>query len=276
MFRTFGLLAAALFISASAWAYDTKPVVTGYQLPGELEGVGVDEHLGAPIDLTLEFTDDHGVKGPLRQFFTGNKPVIMAMVYYSCPTLCNLHLNGLTAAFKQLKWVAGKDFEVVTVSMLATETPDLAAKKKHNYLSDYGHPEVENGWHFLVGSPENIKKLADEFGFHFKWLEDKKQFAHASVAYVMTPDGKISRYLNGIAPDAQTMKLSLLEAGRGQIGNIAEQALMFCFQFDPHKGKYTLYAWNIMRIGAIVMVLLLAIILIPLWRREQTQHRPRT
>lgn len=267
------LMASAL--ATNAWAYDTKVLVTGHELPKELQNVGVEEHLGANLDLNLPFTDENGQTAPLATFFHPGKPVLMAMVYYTCPSLCNYHLNGLTSAMKALKWTSGRDFEVVAVSMNSTETPDLAGKKKHNYLELYGRPEGNSGWHFLVGSTVNVQKLATQLGFKFYWMEDKKQFAHASVAYVVTPEGKISRYLHGIQIEPNTLKLSLLEASHGKIGNILEQAVMFCFQFDPVKNKYTLYAWNIMRIGGILMVLLLGIFLIPVWWRDNL-HRPRT
>jgi len=233
-----------------------------------LQNVGVEEHLGANLDLDLAFTDESGQNVPLRSFFKSDKPVLLAMVYYSCPSLCNYHLNGLTETMKTLKWTTGRDFEVVAVSMNSKETPDLADKKKQSYLKFYGRPEGTSGWHFLVGSTENVNQLAAQLGFKFHWLEDKQQFAHASVAYVLTPEGKISRYLHGIQIESNTLKLSLLEASHGKIGNVLEQAVMFCFQFDPVKNKYTLYAWNIMRLGGLLMVLLLAIFFIPVWWRE--------
>src|SRR5690606_10278807 len=145
-------------------------------------------------------------------FINGARPVLLAMVYYNCPSLCNLHLNGLTATMRELKWTTGREFDVVAVSMDPTETPDLAAKKKRNYLAEYGRESGAAGWKFLVGSDENVKKLAAQLGFRYKWLEDKGQFAHAAVTHVVTPGGKISRYLHGIQPDKQTLRLSLLEA----------------------------------------------------------------
>ncbi len=269
-------LILATLLSSSAWAYDTKVLVTGHELPQELQDVGVTEHLGDKLDLNLNFTDEQGQVVPLGSFFGRGKPVLMAMVYYTCPSLCNYHLNGITDTLKKLRWTSGEDFEVVAVSMNSAEAPDVADKKKQSYLKVYDRPEGNGGWHFLVGSTVNVQKLADQLGFKFHWLEDKKQFAHASVAYVVTPQGKISRYLHGIQIEPTTLKLSLLEASSGKIGTILEQAVMFCFQFDPHKNKYTLYAWNIMRIGALLMVLLLALFLVPVWWRGQWQQRSRT
>jgi protein SCO1/2 len=268
------LLCAAFILGTNSWAYDPNEInVTGFDKPAELQNVGVTEHLGAQLDTSLQFTDDKGVSAPLSRFFEKGKPVVMAIVYYSCPGLCNFHLNGLTDAMKAMKWTLGNQFELVAVSMNHRENAELAAHKKATYVKAYGRPESADGWHFLVGSEANVKKLADEFGFKFNWLPDKQQYAHASVTYVVTPEGKISRYLQGIQPDPTTLKLSLLEASNGKIGNIIDHAMMFCFQFDPHKNKYTLYAWNLMRIGAILMVLLLAVLLIPLWRREQRKER---
>ena len=272
------LVLATAICCTNARAYDPKEVVvTGHDLPAELVDVGVDEHLGAALDLNLEFTDDKGVTAPLSQFVNGKRPVLMAMVYYNCPSLCNYHLNGLTDAMKALNtWKAGEQFDVVAISMDPTETSDVAGKKKANYLKLYGHPETDEAWHFLVGTKANVDKIAHQLGFKFKWLEDKQQFAHASVTYVITPTGRISRYLHGIQPDPQTLRLSLLDAGQGTIGSMVEQVLMFCFQFNPTKNKYTIYSWNIMRIGAILMLLLLVVILVPLWLREKAKSRSRT
>jgi protein SCO1 len=265
----------AAFLGLNAWAYNPKEVnVDAHQLPKELVNVGVDEHLGAVLDKSLAFKDETGADVTLAKYFNGGeKPVLMAMVYYNCPSLCSLHLNGLTGLMKELKWTTGQDYELVTVSMDSRETPDLAAKKKHNYLQEYGRPEGANGWHFLTGNEANVQALAKQLGFRFQYLEDKGEFAHAAVAYVITPKGKISRYLHGVQPDIGTFKMSLLEASSGKIGSVVEQVLMFCLKFDPTKGKYTLYAWNIMRIGAVLMVLLLAIVLVPVWMRENSPKR---
>ncbi len=271
------LLITAILLLSPAWAYDPKEVViSGHELPKEFQDVGVEEHLGQALDLNLEFTDDKGVTGPLGRFFNKGKPVLMAMVYYTCPSLCNFHLNGLTETLKQLKWNAGSEFELVAVSMNSKETAELASQKKANYLKAYDRPEADLGWHFLVGSEGNVQRLADQLGFKFKWIEEKAQYSHAAVSYVITPDGKISRYLHGIQPDVTTLRLSMLEASNGTIGTMIDQVLMFCFQFDPKKNKYSLYAWNLMRIGAILMVLVLAVLMLPVWWREHLQNRTRT
>jgi protein SCO1/2 len=275
MVRISLILILALF-GRVAMAYDPSAVlVTGHELPKEFEGVGVEEHLGHNVDLGLEFVSDNGEKVHLGKFFESGKPVLLAMVYYSCPNLCNFHLNGLTDALKQLKWTAGQDFQLVAVSINAKEGPDVAAKKKANYIKAYGRPESADGWHFLTGTVENINALSSQVGFKFKWIEEQKQYSHTSVSYVLTPGGKISRYIYGIGPDAQTVKLSLLEASSGKIGSMMDQVLLYCFHFDPSKNKYTLYAWNLMRVGGVTIVALLALFLIPVWRKA-SRVRPTT
>lgn len=260
----------ALILSLSAYAYDPSKVeVTGHERPVELTQVGVEEHLGQQLDLSLQFTNDQGQLVPLGSLFHKGRPVLMAMVYYNCPSLCSLHLNGLVDQLKQLKWTSGEQFDVVAVSMDHRENSDLARAKKQTYLKEYGRDIAGQGWHFLTGTEQNVKTLAGQLGFKFNYLPDKKEFAHAAVAYVVTPQGKISRYLHGILPELGTIKLSLLEASSGRIGNYFEQALMFCFKFDPKKNKYTLYAWNLMQAGAALMVLLLAMFLLPVWWREK-------
>ena len=270
----FGLMSLLFFATmlnvSAARAYDPKnPLVTGHELPKDLEGVGVNENLGGQIDLTLPFVSDTGENVTLGKYFGGSKPVLMAMVYYTCASLCNHHLNSLNETMKQLKWTVGNEYEIVAVSMNHREGPDVASAKKQSYVNEYGRPDSINGWHFLTGTEENIKKLSDQLGFQFRWIEDQEQYAHAAVAYVVTPGGKISRYLYGLGVDLSTLKLSLLEASGGKIGTVMDQLLMFCLQFDPSKNKYTLYAWNIMRLGGGMILLVLALLLVPMWLREK-------
>ncbi|MEK6555484.1 MAG: SCO family protein [Bdellovibrionota bacterium] len=246
-----------------------KAGTDSHATPEELADVGVTEHLSQKLSNSLEFTDDAGKKVTLGQYFNGQKPVLFTMVYYNCPSLCNYHLNGLLDVFHKAKMTVGKDFDLVAVSMNHNETPELAAKKKINYLKELNQPGAEKGWHFLVGTEENVLKLAGELGFRFKWNEAGQQYAHAAVAYVLTPQGVISRYLYGIEFPPQTLRLSLIEASQGKIGNIIDQIVLFCFQFNPSKNKYTLAAFNVMRLGGALTALLLAAFLVPYWRRER-------
>lgn len=268
------VLSSLLFIGVSApvFAYEPpKPQGNGTseQTPPELQDVGITEHLNQQITLSNSFTDDKGQPVTLAKYYDGHKPVLMTMVYYDCPNLCNYHLNGLLDVFKKMDLKAGRDFNFVAVSMSHTETPELAAKKKAAYLKALGQTGAEDGWHFLVGNEQNVKLLADELGFKFKWNEAIKQYAHAAVGYVTTPKGIISRYLYGIEFPPQTLRLSLVEASEGKIGTIVDKMSLFCFQFDPSKNKYTLYAFNIMQMGGALTALLLAVFLIPYWIRER-------
>jgi protein SCO1/2 len=243
------------------------------QVPKELINVGITEHLGQNLNLNLNFKDENGQAVRLGQFFHPHRPVLMAMVYYSCPNLCNYQLNGLIDVVKKMNGGgAGKDYEVVAVSMDSKETPDLASKKKANYMKALDQPAAVAGWHMLVGDEKNVKELAAELGFSYKWDENLKQFAHASATYVVTPDGQLSRYIYGIEFDPRTLRFSLVEASNGKIGNIIEKIALFCFQFDPAKNKYTFYAFNLMRIGGLFTVLVLAIVLIPVWIRERKRQ----
>lgn len=268
----FGWLVITALVSAGALAYDPKNApVSAHETPKELEGVGITEKLGDQVDLSLEFKDQNGQVVTLGSLLGKKKPVLFSIIYYNCPSLCNYHLNGLTASLKELDWTIGDKFELVALSMNHNETPDLAKAKLDNYLKEYGRPNSAGGWHFLTGSEENIKKIADQVGFGFKWIESTKEYSHASAAQVLTPEGKISRYLHGIEFNPQTIRLSLLEASDGKIGTLMDQFVLYCFQFDPSKNKYTLLAYRVMQAGGALIVLVLAIFLIPFWIREKNR-----
>lgn len=237
--------------------------------PPELDGVGVTEKLSQQISLSNEFVDHNGERVQLRKYFDGQKPVLLTMVYYGCPSLCNYHLNGLLDVFRKIDMLPGRDYEFVAVSMDHTETHELAAKKRQNYLKELNLPGAENGWHFLVGSEANVKLLANEIGFAFKWIEETQQFSHPAVAHILTPRGIISRYLHGIEFPPQTLRLSLIEASDGKIGTIIDKIVLFCFQFNPSSHKYSLYAFKLMQIGALLTIVLLGIFLVPNWLRDR-------
>ena len=250
-------------------AFSISPADTEL-LPQELKEVGIDQTvLGDHLSLGTEFVDEEGNKGPLSSFFLPGKPSILSVVYYNCPGLCSLHMNGAATVFQELKLQAGKDFNWILVTMDGTETPDLALKKKVSYLDQYNVSGAEEGWKFLTTSPENTKKITKELGFSYKWDEKTKQFAHSAAFYTITPEGGISQIIPGVGFEAKTVRLALVQAAKGSIGTVVDQLLLFCFQFDPTKNKYTLYAFNLMRAAGVLMVVILGIILIPMWRNEQ-------
>lgn len=269
MFFKNSLISGAIFclFTASIYSYDPAVRFDKNEKPKELEGVGVQEKLGNQLDLSLSFRDETGKSVLLSSFFKRDKPVLLSLVYYKCPTLCNFHLNGVTDTLKKLSWQVGNEFEYVAVSFDPRETFDLAFAKKNAYLKEYTRGNGQ-GWHFLTGDQKEITALAESLGFSYKWNSENEQWIHSSVAYIITPSGKISRYLHGITFDERNLKLSLLEASDGKIGDFTDQFALFCFQFDPGKNTYTLYAYNIMKLGGFFTLLIMAAFLIPFWIRH--------
>jgi protein SCO1/2 len=235
----------------------------------QLEGVGIEEHVNAQVPLDLTFLNEDGKRVRLRDYFTGDKPVLLTLNYYACPMLCTLQLNGLIDGFREMKWTPGDEFEVVTVSIDPKETPNLARLKKQNYMKDYGRPGAAKGWHFLVGNQKNITALADTVGFQYRYDPDTKQYAHAAATMVCMPDGRLSRYLYGVVYDPQTLRLSMVEASEGKVGSTLDRVLLFCCQYDASKGKYAPAAFNLVRGGGVLTMVVLAVVLIVFWRRER-------
>ncbi len=236
-------------------------------LPPELQGVGVDEHLDRQIDLNLTFTGENGYPVALKQFFHKGRPVILNLVYYSCPMLCNMILNGQTAALKQISGTPGKEFEIVTISIDPSETFNLAQQKRAVYLEHYGRETT--GWHFLTDDQGNVKKLAGQVGFHYRYDEKQSQYAHPAVITLLTPEGKISRYLYGIKFNPRDLRLALAEASESKFGLSVDRVLLYCFHYDPQARGYVLFASNLMRAGGAVTVLIIMLVLLRYWRRER-------
>lgn len=240
------------------------------ETPHPLKDITIKEHLGRFIDLKLVFKDEKNQSRPLNYYF-GDQPVLMSIVYYNCPSLCNFHLNGLFEGLEELANYWNKPYQLLLVSMDHTEKPPLAEKKKNSYLQKFKKLQAGN-IHFLTGSEDSIKVLADSLGFAFRWDKEIEQFAHHPVAYVLSPEAMISRYLYGVQFEPKTLQLSLLEAGVGKIGNIIDRILLFCYRFNPTENKYTLYAVNIMKVGGILIILALIFLLVPAWLKERRQN----
>jgi protein SCO1 len=237
--------------------------------PEALEGVGVDEQLGKQIPLDLAFRDDAGNIVKLADIFNGDRPVLLSLNYSNCPMLCGLQLNGLTAGLRELEWNAGDEYTVVSVSVDPLETTTRAKQTKQRYLELYGRPGVGSGWRFLVGSQENITKLADAVGFRYRFVPETREYAHSAVEIVCTPDGVVSRYLGGIQYEPKDLKLSLIEAGEGQIGSHIEQFIMSCYYYDPNSKSYVIQARRVMQLGGLATMLAIAIGIAPYWRRRK-------
>jgi protein SCO1/2 len=251
----------------SVFALSAEP-----SLPPQLEGIGIEERLGRQIDLDLTFTNERGYQVPLRSFFHKDKPVLLNLVYYACPMLCNLVLNGQTQVLREVPWTPGEEFEIVTISIDPSEMFDLAVRKKQMYLESYGKPAP--GWHFLTDYKGNVKKLAGQVGFQYRWDEKSHQFAHAAAIMFLTPEGKVSRYLYGIRFKQRDVRLALTEASQSKLGVTIDKILLFCFHYDPAARSYVLFARNLMRGGGILTILILGAILLRLWRGERNNHVP--
>lgn len=242
------------------------------RLPDELEGVGIEEKIGQTVDLNLEFIAENGYPVRLAEFFGKGRPVILNLVYYSCPSLCNLILNGQTDALREIPGSPGKDFEIVTVSIDPSETFDLARRKRAAYLESYGRPAP--GWHFLTDHQNNVKKLAEQVGFHYRYDERRREYAHAAAIMILTPEGKVARYLYGVRFKPLDLRLALAEAAQSRGGLSRDRLMLFCYRYDPQARSYVLFATNFMRAGAILTTLVLAIVLVRLWRRELGSTTP--
>jgi protein SCO1/2 len=239
--------------------------------PAALRNVGIDQKMGAQLPLDLPFTDESGRPVTLRQYF--GKPVILALVYYQCPSLCNMVLNGVLRSVKGLKFTAGDEYEIVAVSFDPHETPELAANKKQTYIKGYNHEGSEAGWHFLTGPEASSKSLADAVGFHYAYDAATNQYAHGSAIMLVTPEGKVSRYFYGIDYPARDVRLGLVEASNGHIGTPIDQVMLYCYHYDPATGKYGLIIMNALRIGGLATLGSLLTFMIVMFRRDFRPQR---
>ena len=224
--------------------------------PGILQEVGFDQKLGDRIPLDLAFKDETGKNVKLADYF-GSKPVVLSLVYFKCPMLCTISLNGLAGALEVLSFVPGKEFNVLTVSFDPREGPVLAAAKKKVYLTRYKRSDAEKGWHFLTGSKESVDALTKAVGFRYAWDEATRQFAHPAGVVVVTPEGRISHYLFGVEYSPKDLRLALVASAGGRIGNPIDTALLFCYSYNPKTGSYSASILNLVRLGAVATVLAL-------------------
>jgi protein SCO1/2 len=236
--------------------------------PEVLEEVRVEQRLGEQVPTDLRFRDEAGREVRLAEYFRAGKPVVLSLVYYECPMLCNQILNGLVGTLEAVSLTPGKDFQVVTVSFDARETPELAAKKKETYLRRYRRKGAEDGWHFLTGDKEAIERLASAVGFGFVWDERSQQFAHASAIMVATPEAKLSHYFYGIEYSPKDLRLALVEASGGRIGNPVDELVLYCYHYDPTTGRYGPAIMNIMRAAGVLTFFGLVALILALRRRE--------
>ena len=246
----------------------------GNGLPEALQKIGIDQKLGDQLPLDVDFKDENGKTVKLGDYFKSGRPVILALVYYECPMLCNEVLNGLTGSLKGISLDAGKDFDVVAISFDARENdkPDLAKNKKASYMERYGRPGTENGWHFLTGPQDSIDKVTKAAGFNYAWDEKTNQFAHAGGIMITTPGGKLSRYFYGIDYAPVDVKFGLMDSAEAKIGNPAEKLLLYCYHYDPASGKYGLAILRVIRLGGVATLAIMGAMFIVFWRRNKSKR----
>lgn len=237
-----------------------------------LQGIDVEEHLGDTIPLDVRLVSDAGDSVTIGQYFGDKKPAVLVMAYYTCPMLCNLVLNGVSDAMGAMPLVPGKDYRVLTVSIDPRDSVALAAAKKKNYLADLNRPGADTGWTYFVTTADESKRLANAIGFKYYYVEDKGQYAHPAVITVVSPTGVVSRYLYGIKFNPRDLRLALVEASEGKIGTTVDRILLYCYHYDPDAGGYTLLAFNVMKLGGVLTLVLLGFFLGIFWIRESRRR----
>lgn len=266
----FGLLALAVTAVAQQNHFPKigeAPALPANVRPPQLMDVGIEEHLRSSIDLNLTFIAENGYPVALREYFHKGRPVILNLVYYNCPMLCSLVLNGQTEAMRAISWTPGSEYEVVTISIDPHESFADAQKKKAVYLGSYDRPAP--GWHFLTDREGNVQRLAKQVGFQYKYDKRQEQYAHPAAIMVLTPQGRLARYLYGIRYGAKDLRFALAEASEGRATMALEKLLLFCFHYDPRAGRYVWFALNLMRLGGLLTVALMALYLRRMFRAER-------
>ncbi len=256
-------------LSASAFAQMNNGVMSppANTRPPRLENVGIEQHLDAQVPPDLTFRDETGKTVKLGDYF-GRKPLILNLVYYNCTMLCGEALAGLASAMRLVKFDVGNEFDVVTVSFDPRETPEMAAAKKKDYVGRYGRPNAAAGWHFLTGQPQAINALTKAVGFQYQYDAKTNQYAHATAIMVLTPQGRISRYFYGVDFPPKDLRMGLVEASQGKIGNAVDAVLLYCYHYDPETGKYGAMVANILRLAAAATILFMGAFLFILWRLD--------
>ena len=235
--------------------------------PKVAEGIGVDSHIGDFLEMDLAFNDEQNRRVKIGDYFDGKQPVLLSFNYSNCPKLCSVQLENMTLTLREIDFTVGEDFQVVSLSIDPMEQTSRARQTKELYTQLYNKKGTENGWHFLTGDRDEIVALADICGFRYKYVREQKLYSHPPVFILISPKGKIVRYIHGLDYDPKTIELALIEAAEGKIGspiNILSYGIG-CFTFDEATGKYSFQAMAIMRIGGAITAFLLIVTLVPYW-----------
>jgi protein SCO1/2 len=268
-------LVAVMLLAVSAWGQGMSKGIMSPPAnvrPPRLENVGIEQRLDSQVPPDLPFRDETGRAVKLADYF-GKKPLILNLVYYNCTMLCGEALAGLSSAMRLVKFDVGKEFEVVTVSFDPRETPEIAAAKKKDYVKRYGRSGADTGWHFLTGPAESVNALTKAVGFQYQYDPKINQFAHATAIMVLTPEGRISRYFYGVDFPPKDLRMGLVEASQGKIGNPIDAVLLYCYHYDPATGKYGAVIANILRLAAAATILILGGFIFIMLRLERSLLR---
>ena len=269
-----GIAALLLGVFASPLPADQR-LVDPSQMPGPLKQVNFQQNMGAQLPLDAVFRDEIGRTVKLGDFF-GEKPVILTFVYYDCPMLCTLILNGLAKALAVLTFDPGREYEVVAISINPNETPLQAAEAESKTVKRFGRAETAPGWHFLVGDQANIDRVAQTAGYGYQYIPETGEYAHASGIVVTTPAGIVSQYYFGIEYSPKDIRLSLVEASQQKIGGVIDQVLLYCYRYDPALGKYTAAVMRLLRVAGGIFVAGLLLFLWLAFRRDRLAERAET
>jgi protein SCO1/2 len=255
--------------------YTRAPGMPAAAVPAPLREIGFDQNLNQPVPLDTTFRDEAGRTVHLGDYF-GKRPVVMLFAYYNCPMLCTQVINGLASALAVLSLNPGSDFEIVTVSFDPRDTPATAAAKKAVYLERYRHPGAAEAWHFLTGDQTSITRLTKAAGFRYVWDKETQQFAHPTGVIVLTPDGRLARYLFGIEYGPRDLRYAIVDASAGKVGNTVDALLLYCYHYDPTTGRYGFAIMSALRVAGLATVLALGSFIVIMVRRDRTQASSRT
>ena len=248
--------------------YKQEPGIVSTALPAPLREIGFDQYIDQRVPLDTTLRDESGATVRLGDYF-GKKPVVLVFAYYDCPMLCTQVINGLSSALGVMSLNPGRDFEIVTVSFNPRDTPAAAAAKKANYLERYRRPGAAAGWHFLTGDQANIDRLTKAAGFRYAWDAETRQYAHPSGVIVLTPDGRLSKYLFGIEYGPRDLRLGIVEASAGKVGTPVDSLLLYCYHYDPMTGRYGLAIMRAIRMAGAATVLAIGAFIVVMVRRER-------
>jgi protein SCO1 len=260
-------VALVLAVSHPVLARDAQAV----SRPPALQEVAFDQRVNAPVPLDATFRDEAGRAVRLGDY-VGKRPMILVLVYFRCRDLCPLLLQGVAKSLRETTFTPGQDYSLVVLSFDPRDTPATAAAKKAEILQRFGTPGAEAGWHFLTGDAPAIRALTQAVGFRYTYDAQADEFAHAAGLVIVTPKGRIFRYLYGIEFAPQTVRLGLVEASGNQLGTAVDQVLLFCFHYDPTTGKYTPIVMNILRLAGLATVGATGGYIMWMWRRHDRRR----